>query len=111
LQEVGQTNLYVNLYFQAEGPVSADYSISVRLTDQPLIDSPDDILAQQDRVHPIFGWYPTTYWQPGEIVRTFNQFHWDAAERPTQIEITLYNQIEPNQFNNLDIVRIDLPSP
>ena len=111
IESTGDASMNLLLYFQADDPVSTDYSVSVRLTDQPEIDAAEDILAQRDRVHPVLGWYPTSRWLPGEIVRTFYRLEWDPAEVPTLVEVTLYEQTEPGVFNNLDFIHIEISPP
>ncbi|MCI0395783.1 MAG: hypothetical protein L0322_12695, partial [Chloroflexi bacterium] len=109
LEPAGESALRLTLYFQATYDLASDYSVTVKLTDEPIIDSPDDIVAQQDTVHPVFGWYPTSRWLPGEIVRDIYLLEWEPAGQPTRAEINLYRQSEPGVFHNLTVISIDLP--
>lgn len=64
---VGRTDIV--LYWAAMRTPSADYSTFVHATDQEAIASPGDLLAGNDYASPVYGWYPTTRWQTGEVVR------------------------------------------
>jgi hypothetical protein len=54
--------LSLTLYWRSEVPLSTDYTIFIHL-----LNSQGDIVAQQDQP-PLNGAYPTSLWQPGEIV-------------------------------------------
>jgi hypothetical protein len=54
--------LQLALYWQAEKPVGDIYSYFVHL-----LDADDEIRSQRDGV-PLEGYYPTTLWDPGEVV-------------------------------------------
>ena len=54
--------LLLTLYWQALSPVDADYSVFVHLAD-----SNEQIWGQHDG-QPVEGTYPTSQWQPGEII-------------------------------------------
>lgn len=68
LAQQGQ-QLQVVLYWTAEHAVHTDYSTYVYASDRDAIVTPDDLVAQSDSNAPVYGWYPTTRWQPGEVVR------------------------------------------
>jgi len=63
----GQTDII--LYWTATHTPTKDYSTFVHITDQNAISTPEDLMAQSDYASPVYGWYPTSHWQPNEVVR------------------------------------------
>ncbi len=63
------TAVPLTLQWQPTAPISQDYQIFVHLRD-PIT---GEILAQADG-SPLDGWYPTSWWEPGEIVIDARQF-------------------------------------
>ncbi len=55
-------SLPLTLYWRADMPVKQNYTIFTQLI------GPDGNLAAQNDSQPIYGYYPTLQWQPGEIV-------------------------------------------
>jgi 4-amino-4-deoxy-L-arabinose transferase-like glycosyltransferase len=68
----GGTPLAVTLYWQASAPVSADYTVFVHL-----LDGADQIRGQGDGP-PAGGFYPSSFWDPEEIVVDTHQVSVDA---------------------------------
>jgi hypothetical protein len=68
---VGQQGqqLQVVLFWTAEHAIQTDYSTYVYASDVEAIVTPGDLVAQSDSTAPVYGWYPTTHWQSGEVVR------------------------------------------
>jgi len=90
----------ITLYWQAATKPDRDFSVSVKATDRENIDSPDDIVAQADANAPVHGWYPTSLWSPGEIVRDDYTLT-PSPDRPAQnIEVSLYTQDASGNFQN-----------
>lgn len=58
--------LNVTIFWRAEERIDKDYSVMVHLVDRK---DNDRVIAQADSVHPVYGFYPTSRWQKGEIVR------------------------------------------
>lgn len=60
---------HLALYWQALKAMETDYSISVRPTQdgKPILIEGE--LLQEDHAHPVWGWYPTSRWLQGEVVR------------------------------------------
>jgi len=65
-----------------------------------LIDSPDDIVAQVDASAPVHGWYPTSLWSPGEIVRDDYVIAPSSDRTAKTIEVSLYTQDASGNFQN-----------
>ncbi len=91
----------LTLYWQALSPIERDYSVFVHVTDRDDIDSPDDIVAQADSSAPVYGWYPTSRWAPGEIVRDDVVIRAPANRQARLVAVGLYYQDESGGFHNL----------
>ncbi|MFN2276594.1 MAG: hypothetical protein ACK2UR_03180 [Candidatus Promineifilaceae bacterium] len=81
-------NLTVTLYWQADEPVDRSYKVFVHLQDA----QSSEIRVQSDAVPR--GWsYPTTRWQPGEIVRDVVDLPLDNVPQGSyQINVGLYEE-------------------
>jgi hypothetical protein len=99
----------ITLYWQATARPDRDYSVSVKTTDREVIDSPDDIIAQADLRAPVHGWYPTTLWSPGEIVRDDYVIAIPDTQRARAVEVSLYTQDATGRFQNFGPHSIPLP--
>lgn len=92
----------VTIYWEAARPVERDYSVAVHWVTQFPPQGPDNIIAQADSFHPVQGWYPTTKWTPGEVVR--DVYVLEAAAVPPSVPlflaITTYYVDEQGQFIN-----------
>jgi len=91
----------VTLYWQAAARPSQDYSVFVHLSHQPAITSGEDILAQSDSAAPVYGFYPTTRWSAGEIVREDYAVTLPDARRPILLRVGMYTRTTDGGFNNL----------
>jgi hypothetical protein len=60
---------HLALYWQAEDVPSADYAVSLRPTARGELLFHDGELVQEDHAHPVWGFYPTSRWAKGEVVR------------------------------------------
>ena len=61
--------LHLALYWQAEEMPGADYAVSLRPTARGELLFHDGELVQEDHAHPVWGFYPTSHWAKGEVVR------------------------------------------
>jgi len=81
-----------------------DYRVFVHVTDRLEIRGPGDILAQGDREHPVYGFYPTSRWQAGQRVRDDFRIAPPAglpADRiPTQLDVGLYTVAADGVFHD-----------
>jgi hypothetical protein len=73
------SSLFLTLYWRADAPVSQSYTVFVQLI------APDGTLAAQNDSQPVYGYYPTSQWQPGEIV-------------PDRIAIPLPKDLPPGNY-------------
>jgi len=97
------------LYWQALSPVGRDYSVFVHASDRDVVDGPDAIVAQADSSAPVYGWYPTSRWSPGEIVRDDHVIRAPADRVPKIVSVGMYYQDESGAFHNLGNQVISLP--
>lgn len=95
--------LRATLYWQATQTPSQDYSVFVHLSDQDQIAGPADIIAQADSQNPVYGWYPTTKWSQGEIVREDYRLAPPPGKTPRLLAVGLYTRDSAGAFHNLGI--------
>ncbi|MCD6301965.1 MAG: hypothetical protein J7M15_00380, partial [Anaerolineae bacterium] len=96
----GSSELDVTVYWQATDRPTHDYAVGAHLLARYPPTGPDDILAQADTQHPVYGWYPTTRWQPGEIVRDDLTLTIPPGTAPIGIRLGMYRQAEDGSFVN-----------
>lgn len=81
-----EDNIHLTLFWQCLEKMPQDYTVFVHLADER-----GNIVAQKDN-QPVDGFYPTTKWEPGEIVR--DQYDLvissEATPRQYQLEIGMY---------------------
>jgi len=103
-------SLRITLYWQAARTPSQNYSVFVHLSDKDTINAPGDIIAQADSQNPVYGWYPTTKWGAGEIVREDYELTVPPDKTPRLISVGMYTRDAPGAFHNLGVVNIPLVS-
>ena len=100
-------NWEIALYWQAVGPLTEDYTISVRpLVEGQLITVAGEALIQDHP--PVWGAYPTQVWTPGEIVRDVYALTLPPEMMPDAIQIVVY-QATATGFENLGSQTITIP--
>jgi len=100
----------ITLYWQATAKPDRNYSVSVQASDRDVIDGADAIVAQADSNAPVFGWYPTMLWSPGEIVRDDHLIA-PPPDRPAKtVAVGLYVQNAAGNFVNFGRQMIALSS-
>lgn len=87
------------LYWQAEQPPPADYTVSVRpqRQGQPITAGGQPVIQDHP---PVWGLYPTHQWRPGEIVRDVYALTLPAGVTPDAVQIVVYRATETG-FENL----------
>jgi len=107
-RQVSQTGsvLRVTLYWQAARTPSQNYSVFVHLSDKEQISAPGDIITQADSQNPVYGWYPTTKWDAGEIVREDYQLTVPPGKTPRLISVGMYTRDAAGAFRNLGVVNL-----
>ena len=98
--------LDVTLYWRAESKPLSDYSVSVKLSDKDTITGSGDIIAQQDSATPVYGWYPTSQWQAGEVVREDYRIQLPANKQARSLTAGMYTRLSDGTFQNLGQVVI-----
>jgi hypothetical protein len=98
LEEDGR--LLLTVYWQAEIPPTLDYSVAAHLVAHDPPQGPGDVLSQADRSHPVYGWYPTSRWCAGEIVRDHYLIEVPGGAQPRAVHIALYRTDASGNFVN-----------
>ncbi len=96
----------IALYWQAESPLTADYTMSVRPLAGGQMIFVEGEPAIQDH-QPVWNIYPTSRWQPGEIVRDVYGLALPAGVEPDAVQIVVYRSTEAG-FENLGEVILPL---
>jgi hypothetical protein len=104
--KLANSALRVTLYWQASQTPSQNYSVFVHLSDKSEITGPGDIIAQADSENPVYGWYPTTKWGAGEIVREDYRLIMPPGKTPRLLAIGLYTRDAVGAFHNLGVVNV-----
>ena len=100
--------LRVTLYWQASQTPSQNYSVFLHLSDKDRISAAEDIIAQADSQNPVYGWYPTTKWSAGEIVREDYELVVPPDKTPRLLDVGLYTRDAAGAFHNLGVVSLPL---
>jgi hypothetical protein len=99
--DVGAGTLHVVLEWVALERPARDYSTFVHAADQPEIQAPEELLAQSDASVPVYGWYPTTHWPLGEVVREDHVLGVPSGRVVTTIFAGMYRRDENGAFVQL----------
>ena len=102
--------LELAVYWEAEEAGLSDYSVAVHLVSAVPPGGPDDILAQADSAHPVGGWYPTSRWSAGEIVRDVYQLEVPDGASPEAVRLSMYQVDEAGAFVNSNWLTLPLPA-
>ncbi len=101
--------LHLTVTWQAMQDNLSDYSIAVHLVTQEPPTGPQDILAQADRNHPVFGWYPTSRWQAGEVVTDHFLLEAPAGSSPQAARVGMYQAAADGSFVNSEWLTLPVP--
>jgi hypothetical protein len=82
--------IHLTLYWHSEALLPADYTTFVHVRDSTgqATGQPGTIVAQMDRP-PLDGTYPTSLWEPDEVIRDFVQIPVPTEVPPGQYEIVV----------------------
>jgi hypothetical protein len=97
------------VYWQAERGELEDYSVAVHLVEEVALQSQENILAQSDATHPVSGWYPTSRWTPGEIVKDSYLLELPEEAEPVAVRLAMYQIGEGGEFENTEWITVSLP--
>ena len=90
IDQLDGEQMQITIYWEALESVSEDYSIAVHLVSQDPPLSELDVLDQADNKHPVEGFYPTTKWQNGEIVRDDYLIAIPENSQPAAVRVGMY---------------------
>ncbi|MGC9360796.1 MAG: hypothetical protein ACP5G7_10575 [Anaerolineae bacterium] len=94
------SDLHVTVYWRATERPTADYAVAAHLLAHQPPQSSEDVLAQADTQHPVYGWYPTSRWQDGEIVRDDLTLTIPSGADPVAVRLGMYRQAKDGSFVN-----------
>ena len=100
----------LTIYWQAVDATSLDFSVAVHLVAQNPPTGPQDILVQADRPNPVDGWYPTSHWDKGEIVRDHYLISIPVTDQPVAVRLALYRQTGEGQLATSAWLSLPLPT-
>lgn len=107
--EDASDRLLLSVYWEAVQPVENDYSVAVHLVAHDPPRSGDDLLAQSDSVHPVMGWYPTSRWEVGEVVRDEYVLSVPSEASPVAVRVGMYRMDENGAFVNTKWLSLPIP--
>ena len=104
----GERMLHIALYWQAVGRIGHDYTVSVRPLSggEPVLTGSEPL--QQDHP-PVWGFYPTTRWTPGEVVRDDYVLALPPAAHPDGAAIVVYRALPQRGYENLATLTLAFP--
>jgi hypothetical protein len=90
IRSASPRELRLTLYWRCDTPLPADYTtfVHVRAMTGQTTEQPGPIVTQMDRP-PADGAYPTSLWDPGEIIRDFVQVPIPSEVPPGEYEIVV----------------------
>jgi hypothetical protein len=103
MSSLGDGSLMLTVYWQAEREPVRDYSVAVHLVAHDPPRGSEDVLAQADSNHPVYGWYPTSRWSSGEIVRDDYRIvvpEVPEGVQPRAVRVALYYVNDAGEFVN-----------
>jgi len=110
LEWIASNRLLLTIYWEVDQPVVQDYSVAIHLVAHDPPRDGADILAQADSANPLEGWYPTSHWRTGEIVRDNYALQMPKGAAPVAVRVTLYRTDPVVGFVNSPWLSLPLPS-
>lgn len=105
----GQDTLRLTVFWEAVRQGPSDYSVAVYLVSRDPPQGGEDVLAQADALNPVGGWYPTSRWSPGEVVRDDYVLAVPPGSSAVAVRIAMY-QIDPGGgFVNTNWLSLPVP--
>jgi hypothetical protein len=101
--------LDVTVDWQSQQDHLADYSVAVHLVTQDPPTAPEHVIAQADSAHPVDGWYPTSDWVKGEVVRDIYSLTVPPGSKPVAVQVSMYQVLADGQFQNSRWLSIPVP--
>ena len=88
----------MTVYWKAQRRPAFDYSVAVH--SPPLSPTGQRISSLADQSHPVSGWYPTSRWEPGEVVRDDYVLSVPEGAAPVGVRVGMYYQDDEGGFVN-----------
>ncbi|MGD2178818.1 MAG: DUF2723 domain-containing protein [Anaerolineae bacterium] len=92
--------LFVSIYWEATKSVEENYRIALHLVARDPPTGAEDILAQADSPHPVSGWFPTSQWDVGDVVRDDYVLNVPSDASPVAVRVAMYRINEDDSFDN-----------
>jgi hypothetical protein len=105
----GEDKLWVTIYWEAAQPVKPNYRVAIHLVAKDPPESGEDILAQADALNPVGGWYPTSLWAMGEVVRDDYALAVRPGSLPVAVRIAMYEIDADGAFVNTNWLSVPVP--
>lgn len=104
-----EDRLRVTIYWEATQRVQSDYHVAVHLVSRDPPESAQDILAQSDSPNPVGGWYPTSLWAAGEVVRDDYALTVPSGSFPVAVRVAMYQFDASGGFVNTNWLSLRIP--
>ena len=104
-----ENKLLLTVTWQANEKPTADYSVAVHVMMKNIPTGPQDIVLQADTNHPVYGWYPTSRWQAGELVTEHYELIIPDGMNPSHVRVSMYRQLEDGSFENSEWLVLAIP--
>jgi hypothetical protein len=101
--------LLLTVYWEAVQPVTEDYCVAVHLVSHNPPRDGGDVLAQADSHNPVGGWYPTSRWEVGEVVRDNYVLPVPQGSCPVVVRVAMYQVGESGAFINTSWLSLSVP--
>jgi len=102
--------LLLTVYWECMQPVAEDYSVAVHLVAHDPPQGASDMLAQADSANPLEGWYPTSRWSLGEIVRDHYLIQVPEGSAAVAVRVALYRVAPEGGFINTPWLSLLVPA-
>ncbi len=99
--QVEDREVHVAIYWRGVEP-ARNYSVAVHLLRREPPRDAGDVVAQADAQHPVGGWYPTSCWRAGEIVRDDYVLSIPEDSEPVGVRVGMYRMDDEGQFLNTE---------
>ena len=109
VEPAGKGRWVLRVHWQAYRKVDTDYSVAVHALALDPPRGPEDILAQADCLHPVCGWYPTSRWEPGEVVADTYLLSVPEGSQPVAVRAAMYRVLPGGGFANSPWLTLPLP--
>ncbi len=101
-----QGEVQCSLFWQTQARLKEDWSVSVRPTlNGELLHHEGGAVIQVDAQHPVSGFYPTSRWTPGEVVRDDYEIPVAPDRRFDGVQIVVYRALDQG-FENLGVANL-----